>query len=187
MTALAFNSHQLEPVNHNNSIWLTSAQIAQALEYSDTRAVTKIFNRNIDEFTAGMTEVLNLTTSGNLQKEVRIFSLRGAHLIAMFARTSVAKAFRKWVLDILDNEVKQDHAPSLAGRRWLVYFDHNGVERTKEVPRGACVMTIEKFMQGITNCDVTVETMELFAFHQAIGEQLAKRFAYQKHCLDKLK
>lgn len=133
-----------------------------------------------------MTEVLNLTTSGNYQKEVRIFSLRGAHLIAMFARTPVAKAFRKWVLDILDNEVKEP-TPPLIGRRWLIYFDHNGVERTMEVPRGACVMTIEKFMQGITNRDVTIETMELFAFHQAISEQLAKRFAYQKHCLEKLK
>ena len=38
---------------------------------------------------------------------VRIFSLRGAHLIAMFARTKVAKDFRKWVLDILDREVSQ--------------------------------------------------------------------------------
>lgn len=56
-----------------------------------------------------------------------------------------------------------------------------------EVPRGACVMTIEKFMQGITNCDVSVETMELFAFHQAIDEQLAKRFAYQKRCLEQPK
>ena len=28
-----------------------------------------------------------------------------AHLIAMFARTPVAKEFRKWVLDILDKEV----------------------------------------------------------------------------------
>ncbi|WP_354666697.1 P22AR C-terminal domain-containing protein, partial [Escherichia coli] len=37
----------------------------------------------------------------------RVFSLRGAHLIAMFARTPVAKEFRRWVLDILDREVQQ--------------------------------------------------------------------------------
>ncbi|MDQ9668887.1 hypothetical protein RF033_15005, partial [Serratia marcescens] len=35
----------------------------------------------------------------------RIFSLRGAHLIGMFARTKLAKEFRKWVLDILDQEI----------------------------------------------------------------------------------
>ncbi|MGL9724806.1 BRO-N domain-containing protein [Sodalis sp. (in: enterobacteria)] len=45
------------------------------------------------------------TTSGNYRKKTRIFSLRGAHLVAMFARTPVAKEFRKWVLDILDREV----------------------------------------------------------------------------------
>ena len=39
--------------------------------------------------------------------KTRVFSLRGAHLLAMFARTPVAKEFRKWVLDILDREVEQ--------------------------------------------------------------------------------
>ncbi|MFT4020056.1 MAG: BRO family protein [Acinetobacter sp.] len=62
-----------------------------------------------DEFNEKMTqaieitEVVNLGTS-NLVSKVRIFSLRGCHLIAMFARTAVAKKFRKWVLDILDKE-----------------------------------------------------------------------------------
>lgn len=54
-----------------------------------------------------MTETLNLSVSGNYQKTIRIFSLRGAHLIAMFARTPLAKEFRRWVLDILDREVQQ--------------------------------------------------------------------------------
>lgn len=53
-----------------------------------------------------MTEEVKLALSGNYQKTVRIFSLRGAHLIAMFARTSLAKQFRKWVLDVLDSETK---------------------------------------------------------------------------------
>ncbi|MNQ82204.1 hypothetical protein D3C85_972510 [compost metagenome] len=58
-----------------------------------------------------MTETVKLTVSGNLQKEVRIFSLRGAHLLAMFARTEVAKEFRRWVLDVLDGLSAQDSAP----------------------------------------------------------------------------
>ncbi|MDR5615566.1 MAG: hypothetical protein RAM38_15530, partial [Arsenophonus sp.] len=41
---------------------------------------------------------------GTVRMPVRIFSLRGAHLIAMFARTHIAKEFRKWVLDILDKQ-----------------------------------------------------------------------------------
>ena len=47
---------------------------------------------------------VKLTEKGQT-REVRIFSLRGAHLIAMFARTAIAKQFRKWVLDVLDREV----------------------------------------------------------------------------------
>lgn len=40
----------------------------------------------------------------------RIFSLRGCHLVAMFARTPVAKAFRRWVLDVLDKLDAEQHA-----------------------------------------------------------------------------
>lgn len=38
----------------------------------------------------------------NLTNYIRIFSLRGCHLLAMFARTPVAKAFRKWCLDVIE-------------------------------------------------------------------------------------
>lgn len=109
MTTLTFHNTELNVISQNNQIWLTSAELAKALDYSDARSVTKIFNRNQDEFSQCMTEVVKLTTNGisntSRQKSVRIFSLRGAHLIAMFARTPIAKDFRKWVLDILDKEV----------------------------------------------------------------------------------
>lgn len=39
-----------------------------------------------------------------------MFSLRGCHLIAMFATTDKAKEFRRWVLDILDREVALGNA-----------------------------------------------------------------------------
>ena len=47
--------------------------------------------------------------TGVVDIPVRVFSLRGCHLIAMFATTKVAKDFRRWVLDILDREVQ--HSP----------------------------------------------------------------------------
>ncbi|TLI93838.1 hypothetical protein FEK41_17015 [Escherichia sp. E4694] len=106
-TQLVFHQTKFHPVKHNNSIWLTAVEIAQALGYKKSDAVTQIYDRNSDEFRADMTETLNLSVSGNYQKTIRIFSLRGAHLIAMFARTPVAKEFRRWVLDILDREVQQ--------------------------------------------------------------------------------
>ncbi|WP_275061031.1 P22AR C-terminal domain-containing protein, partial [Enterobacter sp. GER_MD16_1505_Eko_090] len=47
--------------------------------------------------------------TGVVDIPVRVFSLRGCHLIAMFATTKVAKDFRRWVLDILDREIQ--HSP----------------------------------------------------------------------------
>ena len=72
-----------------------------------------------------MSQVIESVTSGNYRKKVRVFSLRGAHLIAMFARTDVAKEFRRWVLDILDREVanspiaKQFTDEELCDLAWL--------------------------------------------------------------------
>lgn len=109
MQTLTFQNITLTPAKVDNQIWLTSADLAKALGYSQENAVTKIYSRNTDEFTSGMTTVIETMTNGinNSQRKIkiRIFSLRGCHLIAMFARTDVAKAFRQWVLDILDKEV----------------------------------------------------------------------------------
>lgn len=106
---LNFQGKALVPVSNITGTWLTSSDLANALQYSNSRAVTMIYNKYADEFTNGMTQVLEVSTSGNYRKKVRVFSLRGAHLIAMFARTPVAKEFRRWVLDILDREI--EHSP----------------------------------------------------------------------------
>jgi len=92
-------------VRYEQDIWLTSTELAQALGYKQENAVSKIFNRKADEFTQKMTQVVENPQLPNLG--MRIFSLRGCHLIAMFARTPVAKEFRKWVLDVLDKESLQ--------------------------------------------------------------------------------
>ncbi|WP_432481649.1 BRO family protein [Moraxella sp. ZY200743] len=100
---LTFNQINFQPINKANQIWLTTSQLAEALEYSDVRGITNIYNRKADEFSDGMTALIDNPQMKNAK--IRIFSLRGCHLIAMFARTKVAKQFRQWVLDILDKEV----------------------------------------------------------------------------------
>ncbi len=108
-TQLAFRDTQFNVVNHANQIWLTSKELAKALKYSSAKSVTDIYNKNEDEFTGAMSLVVDSTTNGingsKRRMKVRVFSLRGAHLIAMFARTEIAKEFRRWVLDILDKNV----------------------------------------------------------------------------------
>lgn len=108
-TDLTFQNFTFNPVTENGQVWLTSTEIAKVLGYSRTDAISKIYSRNQDEFSDRMTMTVNMTFNGinnSLRnKTVRVYSLRGAHLIAMFASTPVAKQFRKWVLDILDREV----------------------------------------------------------------------------------
>ena len=89
------------------------------------QSIANIYNRNQDEFTTDMSEVINSVTSGNLQTTQRIFSLRGCHLIAMFARTAVAKDFRKWVLDILDKEALQNSSK-------IAPLDPNQIQLSKD-------------------------------------------------------
>lgn len=100
-TGLAFQSTVFDIVDRNNQPWIQSRQLANALGYSDEMSVTKIYERNKDEFSNDMTAKVKLTL-GSQDVDVRVFSLRGCHLVAMFARTKVAKAFRAWVLDVLE-------------------------------------------------------------------------------------
>lgn len=103
MKTLTFQNTTLTPVKTDNQIWLSSADLAKALGYSQSRAVSKLYNENQDEFTPSMTALIPNPHMKNAN--IRIFSLKGCHLIAMFSRTTIAKEFRKWVLDILDKEV----------------------------------------------------------------------------------
>ncbi|MBI1453613.1 hypothetical protein IL972_17090 [Acinetobacter sp. FL51] len=91
---------------HDQKPWISSRQLAQMLGYAREDAVNKVFERKVDEFSRGMTCNVKMTLQGQ-SREIRVFSLRGCHLIAMFAKTPVAKEFRKWVLDVLDKEALQ--------------------------------------------------------------------------------
>lgn len=107
--ALVFESTTFDVVDKNGQQWLKASDLARALGYSRSDKITRLFDRNSAEFTGQMTAVVETPTlglSGNLVTQTRIFSLRGAHLLAMFARTAIAALFRKWVLDILDNQTQ---------------------------------------------------------------------------------
>ena len=96
--ALSFNEVKFNPiVQCDGQIWLSSGELAQALDYKSVKSVSNLYNSNKDEFSESMTQVIESVTSGNYKKKSRIFSLRGCHLIAMFARTAIAKQFRKYL------------------------------------------------------------------------------------------
>lgn len=127
--ALSFNEVNFQPIHQGDGqIWLTSADLAKALDYKQVDSVTKIFNRNSDEFDFTMTQTVNLTVSNknNELQEVktRIFSLRGCHLVAFFARTAVAKKFRIWALDVLAKAVGQPVTKTHKSERTALHEAH---------------------------------------------------------------
>ncbi|ENC2740359.1 hypothetical protein LEH54_23105 [Salmonella enterica] len=149
-----FHGVNLIPVKDVAGIWLTSADIAKALGYKSTKSISNLFTQYEDEFSQGMTMVIESVTNGingsTRRMKVRVFSLRGAHLIAMFARTPVAKEFRHWVLDILDREVGSagaDRLPTKFHQRVLLYLNENGqVKDTYPLTEDQVVMSFDAFV-----------------------------------------
>lgn len=112
--ALTFNAITLTPINHQNSLWIRAVELAKALGFKREDQAAKIYRAHADEFTPDMAQLVEITDNADSAFPVKslIFSLRGCHLVAMFARTPVAKAFRRWVLDVLDKLDAEQHAAS---------------------------------------------------------------------------
>lgn len=156
---LSFQGSLIKPVVRGRQIWLRISQIEDMLGYaSKGAALMKLYNSHADEFTDSMTRLMKLSTPGGKQT-LRVFSLRGAHLLAMFARTPIAKAFRVWVLNILDAEIerqRQAAAPArIAGDQLAVLKEicqRRVMEKVNEIPdmmnRG---MVIEPTFRNMTS------------------------------------
>lgn len=132
MTKLTFKSFEFNVIEHSGQSYLSLQEVAQALYakegsvQSDTPfvRVRKLYARHADEFRPDMTALAKVQTPGGMQ-EVRIFSLRGCHLLGMFARTPVAKEFRAWALDVIDEHLN-------AGKGWQQEFNKAWLEYTSE-------------------------------------------------------
>ena len=106
MNNLVFKSHTFTPIFINGLPFLGYPQIADALQYRNARIISDLYNRHADEFTPDMSFLTTVDTAGGKQ-QVRVFSLRGCHLLAMFSKTPVAKEFRRWVLDLIERHNQQ--------------------------------------------------------------------------------
>ncbi|MDR5777722.1 Bro-N domain-containing protein [Caballeronia sp. LZ002] len=139
--SLSFQNYRFDVIDRDGQRWLRSPQIAGALGYNRPDRLYDLYTRNAAEFTSSMTAVVTLPTAGGDQ-QVRIFSLRGAHLLGMLARTSKAAAFRRWVLDLLEREAQsaESRKPQLLDSRWLMYFGHDGCQRMQPVAPDAVVI-----------------------------------------------
>lgn len=136
MKKLTFNGHEFNVIQHSGQPYLTLADVAQALYAKEggtqsdapfdrgVRQLNTLYRRHADEFRPDMTAIVKMHTAGGMQ-DVRIFSLRGCHLLGMFARTEVAKNFRRWALDVLDEHLNE-------GKGWQQEFNRAWLEYTSE-------------------------------------------------------
>lgn len=102
--SLCFNDFTFSPVTRDNQPWFKSSELARALGYKREDILGKLYRKNADEFTSDMTQLVEIldNTESVFPVKTRIFSLRGCYALSMFARTPVAKAFRKWCLDVIE-------------------------------------------------------------------------------------
>lgn len=120
---LVFENTEFDVVDIHNVPWLRGQQISVALDYSRPDQANDLYARNADEFTDEMTQVIDLKTAGGIQP-VRIFSPRGCYLLGMLARTPKAKAFRAWVLDVLEGKVSPVEHKPFAGSQIISAHRH---------------------------------------------------------------
>ena len=119
---LTFENTEFDVVDIHNVPWLRGLQVASALGYQNPTAdAANLYARNADEFTDEMTQVLDLPTAGGVQS-VRVFSPRGCYLLGMLARTEKAKAFRQWVLDVLEGRVVPQQIGHMSHGQRLAYL-----------------------------------------------------------------
>jgi prophage antirepressor-like protein/DNA-binding MarR family transcriptional regulator len=131
---LTFGETSLAIIDRHGEPWLAARELARALGYADERGVLRIYSRNQEEFTDEMTCVVNLTPQVDDQRrDVRVFSARGCYAIGFFAKTDRAKAFRRWVLDVLETHVRGNGAAcrlmpllALTRKRWGHVFTPKG-------------------------------------------------------------
>lgn len=109
MQELVFNDHHFALVTLDGKVWLSAADIAIALGYSRGDKISRVYDRHEREFTSSMTMIHQTPSLGHgaPPSYVRLFSLRGAHLLGMFSRTAKGEEFRRWVLDVLDTREAQ--------------------------------------------------------------------------------
>ncbi|MTD34018.1 hypothetical protein GKE73_16410 [Paludibacterium sp. dN 18-1] len=120
MMELSFENQPLQLIEHDGRLWLKSADIARALGYARSDRMGRVYDRHQAEFSASMTTILRTPSlgRGSPPLEERLFSLRGAHLLGMFARTAKGVAFRRWVLDQLESIEAQNKANRSLMAEW---------------------------------------------------------------------
>lgn len=104
----SFNGYPIELIYLDDVPYMTAETIGKALGLKNPRiSINKAYQRHVDEFIGNMTCEDNLSLQGGQKRNYRLFSLDGARMLAFFVQTDTAKAFRQWVLAVLNERQQQ--------------------------------------------------------------------------------
>lgn len=154
-----FHSTEVRTVDRDGQVWFVAGDIAKALNYSETKDMTRF----LDEDEADRHIMPVRSENGTLQtREVTILSESGLYHALLKSRKPQAKPFRKWVTAEVLPAIRRSGgyagpvpgaggraglppaahpAASLPGTRLLLTFEANGCYRAEHVPEGAMVVT----------------------------------------------
>ncbi len=190
--ALVFDDTVFTVVDRDGQPWLRGAEIARALGYAREDAVSRIYSRKADEFSGEMSQTVNLTVSqngGQLQREIRIFSLRGAHLLGMFASTPPAKRFRRWVLDVLEGKAQPARAAQAAPQQGDLFgsapaqalFDELALLRQLNATQQRLVELLEAQLKGRKRNPPRPLTVDEIKLARSLKAQGASQASIARH------
>lgn len=113
LKTLQFENTELSIIDHNGLRWLRGPQIGAALGFQgdSSKHVRKLYNRHASEFDDQTSCLVAVPSDNGGVQKTRVFSPRGAALIAMLAKTERAAKFRQWVLDVLEDDGGGDPPP----------------------------------------------------------------------------
>lgn len=97
-----FEGHYMHLKPEKGTLWLTTREIGEALEYENPRvSIHTLYRAHADEFDNDSTRVIDTITGENTPIRIREFSIEGVMLLAMFSEQPLAKKLRKWARKVL--------------------------------------------------------------------------------------
>jgi prophage antirepressor-like protein len=103
---LNYKGNRIDARAMEGQLWLKAGQIVQPLGFASVDSVLKIVQRYPEEFGPEESRIIPLPTPSSGLQPTRAFSLRGVRLLCLLARTEPARAFRRWILDLLEGRVQ---------------------------------------------------------------------------------
>ena len=130
LTAADYHGTSIQLIEKDGSRWLTARDLGLCLGYSEANArqgIINLYNRHVDEFTEKDSCEIKLISQGQ-ERNTRIFSPSGCHLLSFFANTGRAKDFRAWAKEVLVQAGARKFPPTPCLRRLFVHNARRGVE-----------------------------------------------------------